>query len=182
MSSEVARRVSLALGSNLGNRLANLQAALRHLSASVEIDGVSALYESEAVGEPDQQPYFNAVSTGLTALLPGDLLTLAKSIEWTMGRRPGRRWSSRPLDIDILVIEGVTLDTDVLTIPHPRIEERAFVLLPLAELHPDLLLSSGKTAQIAAQQFGQGDMRRIARADWPALSYVGKPGSRPVTG
>lgn len=181
MTNPEVRRVYLGLGSNLGNRLGNLQAALRHLAAEIDIDGVSALYESAPVGEPDQQPYFNAACTGLTTAAPDDLLRLAKAIEWALGRRPGRRWSSRPLDIDLLAIEGIALDTESLTIPHPRIAERAFVLLPLAELDPALRLPGGPTARVAAKAITQDGPRRIAGSEWPDLTYVGPPGPRPTT-
>jgi 2-amino-4-hydroxy-6-hydroxymethyldihydropteridine diphosphokinase len=178
----VGRRCVLALGSNLGNRLGNLQNALRRLSPAVRIDRVSALYESEPVGPPGQPPYFNAVCAGDTAVEPEELLRIAKAIEWALGRRPGPRWGPRPADIDLLLIEGVTRDTPLLTIPHPRIKERSFVLTPLADILPDLVLPGGtRTVSELAAAAGTEGVRRIAESDWPAATYVGVPGRRPVT-
>ena len=176
----VGRRCVLALGANLGNRLANLQEALRRLAPVLTADRVSALYESEPVGPPDQPPYFNAVCAGVISLEPLTLLEAVKRIEWAIGRRPGPRWGPRPLDIDILLLESVTMDTPGLTIPHPRIEERAFVLVPLADILPDLTLpGSGRTVAEAAQRAGSEGLRRVAGPEWPGAAYVGTPGQRP---
>ena len=175
------RRCVLALGSNLGNRLGNLQEALRRLAPVLRIDAVSALYESEPVGPSGQPPYFNAACAGDTAVEPEELLRIAKGIEWALGRRPGPRWGPRPADIDLLLIEGITRDTPSLTIPHPRISERSFVLMPLADILPDLVLPGGtRTVSELAVAAGTEGLRRIAEADWPGATYVGAPGMRPV--
>jgi 2-amino-4-hydroxy-6-hydroxymethyldihydropteridine diphosphokinase len=177
----VERRCVLAVGSNLGNRLANLQDALRRMAPIVRIDRVSALYESDPMGPPGQPSYFNAVCSGLTTHEPDELLRDAKAIEWALGRRPGPRWGPRPLDIDLLLIDGVTRNTPLLTIPHPRIAERSFVLTPLADILPDLALANtGRTVADLAAAAGTEGLRRIAGPEWPELLYVGVAGSRPA--
>ena len=175
-----AQTCVLALGSNLGNRLANLQDLLRRLAPEVAIERVSPLYESDPVGPEGQPPYFNATCLGHTELAPLELLAHVKQIEWALGRRPGPRWGPRPADIDILLLDYITLDTERLTIPHPRMEDRAFVLRPLADLRPGLRLPSGRTAREAAKLVGTTGLRRLAGRDWPQVRSVGVPGARPA--
>jgi 2-amino-4-hydroxy-6-hydroxymethyldihydropteridine diphosphokinase len=180
-ATSAGRRCLLALGSNLGNRLANLQDALHRLGPWVSVEAVSALYESDPVGPPGQPPYFNAVADARTALAPLDLLRLAKRVEWALGRRPGPHWGPRPVDIDLLLLDGVRLDTPALALPHPRIEERAFVLTPLADVAPDLILPrSGLVVAAVAERAGRGGLRRIAGAGWRALDYAGSPAAHPA--
>jgi 2-amino-4-hydroxy-6-hydroxymethyldihydropteridine diphosphokinase len=171
----VERRCLLGLGSNLGNRLANLQDALRRLKPDVRIDAVSSLFESEAVGPEGQPPYLNAVALGTTALQPFPLLRQIKRVEWGLGRRPGPRWGPRPADIDILFVDGVTLDAPDLTIPHVRVAERPFVLLPLAEVAPDQRLTSGQTSRRAAAGADQTGLRRVAGPEWRDVVSVFLP-------
>jgi 2-amino-4-hydroxy-6-hydroxymethyldihydropteridine diphosphokinase len=130
--------VYLSLGSNLGDRAENVRAALRSLAARVEIEAVSSLYETAPVGVPDQPAFLNAVARGSTALAPHELLAFLKGIEQQVGRRPTFRWGPRVIDIDILLYDGTTLDSPTLTIPHREMMRRAFVLVPLAEIAPDL--------------------------------------------
>lgn len=130
--------VYLGLGANLGDRCQNLQTALKLLSPSVKIVRASSVYDTAPVGNPDQPRFLNLVCQVRTALPPLDLLRLAKDIEKKMGRTPGERNSPRPIDIDILFYGDLMLDTPELVIPHPRLAERAFVLVPLAEIAPDL--------------------------------------------
>ena len=124
--------VVLALGSNLGDRLTHLQAAVDCLaSAGVAIDRVSAVWETPPF--PEGQPrYLNAVLVGTTALGPEALLLAAKRCEERIGRTPTYRWGPRVIDIDILFFGDLAVDTPSLVIPPPRITERAFVLVPLA--------------------------------------------------
>ena len=173
------RRCVLALGANLGNRLANLQDVLRRLAPAVTVERVSALYESAPVGPAGQPPYYNAVCAGLTRSEPVELLRIVKRIEWAMGRRPGPRWGPRPLDIDILFMDGVTLDTRELTIPHPRLRERAFVLYPLADVAPDRILADGLMATTAREAIDATGIVQIAGPEWPTLGSVAPPGMRP---
>ncbi|MGD9934669.1 MAG: 2-amino-4-hydroxy-6-hydroxymethyldihydropteridine diphosphokinase [Dehalococcoidia bacterium] len=124
--------VVLALGSNLGDRFANLRAAVSCLAdAGVVIDRVSAVWETPPF--PAGQPrYLNAALVGTTALDPHDLLAVAKQCEERIGRTATYRWGPRIIDIDILFYGDLALETPDLVIPHPRITERAFVLVPLA--------------------------------------------------
>jgi len=140
--------VYLALGSNLGDRQANLRRALNLLSPAVTFAGLSPVYDTAPVGIPSQPRFLNMVARGKTALTPPALLTLAKSIEKQMGRKPGPPNSPRPLDIDILFYGDSVIGTPSLTVPHPRIAERAFVLAPLADIAPALKHPvAGKTAR-----------------------------------
>ncbi len=130
--------VYLGLGANLGDREANLRRAVDLLSQGVRILRMSPIYETDPVGYLEQPSFLNAVAEGLTAWRPDALLDLAKSIEEQMGRETTVRFGPRPIDIDLLLYDDLLLDTERLTIPHPRLTERAFVLVPLADLAPDL--------------------------------------------
>lgn len=126
--------IYLALGSNLGDRQANLRAALTELeTAHIHILRRSSTWETPPV-PADQPHYLNAAVLAETTLPPHQLLAVLKQIEHHLGRRPGRRWGPRPIDIDILFYGDLQLETPDLIIPHPRIAERAFVLAPLAEV------------------------------------------------
>jgi 2-amino-4-hydroxy-6-hydroxymethyldihydropteridine diphosphokinase len=173
------RRCYLALGANIGNRLANLQAAVRLLAPAVTVDRVSSLYESAPVGPGGVAPYLNAACTGLTELSPQGLLGYVKEVEWTLGRRPGPHWGPRPADIDILLIEGVALAAPGLEVPHPRIAERPFVLRPLADLDPSLALPDGRTVGAAAEEAADSGLRRLAGADWLSRLTVMPSAMRP---
>ena len=134
----------MALGSNLGDRDVHLEFALRAL---VDLDGVeprvcSPVYETDPVGPGEQPPYLNAVLSLETSLVPAALLEAMLDIEERAGRsrRPdGPRWSSRSLDLDLLLFGDRTIDEPDLKVPHPGLAERAFVLVPLADLAPDLV-------------------------------------------
>ncbi len=128
----------LSLGTNLGNRLANLQNALIALPPKVTPDICSSIYESEPWGYSDQPQFLNQVISAHTDLEPLPLLTFLKDIELRLGRRETFRFGPRLIDLDILFYDDLVLDTPTLTIPHPRIAERAFILIPLAEIAPDL--------------------------------------------
>jgi 2-amino-4-hydroxy-6-hydroxymethyldihydropteridine diphosphokinase len=132
------RRVWLALGSNLGDRVAQLREGLDALVAGgVAIDAVSSVYDTLPWGVSEQPRYANAAARGRTGLSARELLQLCKRIEADAGRDfDAPRNSPRPLDIDILLIEAETVDEPDLVVPHPRMHERAFVLVPLAEIAP----------------------------------------------
>ena len=134
------RRVYLALGSNLGDRESHLRAAVRGLrDGGVEVDAVSSLYETPPWGVTSQPAFLNAAVGGLSALSPLGLLDLAKRLEAAAGRDFGAaRWSARPLDVDIALIEGERVDEPDLVVPHELLRERSFVLVPLAEIAGDL--------------------------------------------
>ena len=141
------RRAFLGLGTNQGERSRVLSEAVRRLneSAGLRVRRVSVLYETEPVGPPGQEWYLNAVAEVELALPVEELLTLAKGIERDMGRVPGQRWGPRLIDIDILLVDDVKVATPRLTVPHPELEKRAFVLVPLATLVPHMLLPSQRT-------------------------------------
>lgn len=129
----------LALGSNLGDREKNLHQALDRIAEFVDITRLSSIYETEPWGVRDQPWFLNMVCAGMTNLAPVDLLRRAKRIENEMGRTEGIRFGPRPIDIDILFYDRVIVLSPALTIPHPRLQERAFVLIPLAEIAPSLV-------------------------------------------
>lgn len=134
-------RVHLALGSNLGDRLAHLQSAIDALRAhpGVTIVAISRVYETDPVGGPVQDDYLNAVVELTTDLRPGAVLALAHEIERAAHRVRAERWGPRTLDVDLLRYDDVQIATADLTIPHPRMWERAFVLAPLHDVAPDLV-------------------------------------------
>jgi len=140
--------VYLGLGSNLGNRGANLDRALEFLSQRLPVEKVSSVYETEPIGNVEQPRFLNLVCQVSTRLAPMELLILAKGIESKLGRSSGKVNAPRPIDIDILFYGDQVVETPKLVIPHPRLVERAFVLVPLAEIAPDLVHPvSGKTAK-----------------------------------
>jgi 2-amino-4-hydroxy-6-hydroxymethyldihydropteridine diphosphokinase len=137
----------LSLGSNLGDRLANLRAAIQrlHRPPQLRLTGVSSFYETLPVGEtPEPVPdYINCAVRVETLLPPLALLEYIQAVEREIGREPTFRWGPRVIDVDILLYDGITLETERLTLPHPRMMERAFALIPLAEIAPDMVFSDG---------------------------------------
>ena len=140
--------VYLGLGSNMGNRQDNLDRALDFLSQRLRVEKVSSVYDTEPVGNINQPHFLNLVCQVYTRLAPRELLTLAKGIEKKLGRTLGKPNAPRPIDIDILFYADQVIETPELIIPHPRLTERAFVLIPLAEIAPDLVHPvNGKTVK-----------------------------------
>ncbi len=134
----MANEVYLALGSNLGNKKENIQTALVRLAAKIEIKQRSAYYDTAPAGNTNQPRFLNMVCSGETIFSPSELLLFVKKMETDMGRQPGPVNSPRPIDIDILFYDELVINTPQLVIPHPRLMERIFVLLPLSEIAPDL--------------------------------------------
>lgn len=132
------KTVYLSLGSNLGERAENLRAGIERLKELGELRAVSGLYETEPVDVRDQPWFLNCVAELATELMPMQLLGRAQQIELELGRRRLRPKGPRTLDIDILLFGRALVDTPKLTIPHPALHERRFVLLPLAEIAPEL--------------------------------------------
>ena len=150
-------RAFIGLGSNLGDRRALLRAALDGLRAGGDVVGVSPLYETEPVGGPDDQgPYLNVVVELSTTDGPRELLGRCRALEAAAGRVRDVRWGPRTLDADVLLVDGWAVDEADLTVPHPRLWERRFVVQPLADLAPDLVTaaqlraSGGEVARVGS--------------------------------
>jgi 2-amino-4-hydroxy-6-hydroxymethyldihydropteridine diphosphokinase len=155
----------LGLGSNVGDRAGHLRAAIELLGErGVEVEVVSSAYETEPVGEvPDQADFLNAAIRIRTELEPEELLDLCKQIEAERGRAlHATRHSPRPLDADLLLLGDLELTTDRLTLPHPEVTGRRFVLAPLLELDPELTLPDGTRLADSLAALGPG--QRVARA------------------
>jgi 2-amino-4-hydroxy-6-hydroxymethyldihydropteridine diphosphokinase len=160
--------VFLSLGANTGDRKHNLEQALRRLERVMAIEAVSSLYETEPIGEGgrplayDQEGslfyFLNLACRGRTNLEPINVLTTLKEIEASLGRRPSLRNAPRPIDIDILLYDDLQITLPQLVIPHPRMRERAFVLIPLAEIAPLVIepISGQTIQQLALNVVGQG--------------------------
>ena len=149
----------LGLGSNVGDRKSQLRGAIEDLRGhGVEVEAVSSLYETEPVGEIlDQPDFLNAAIRIQTALEPEDLLDVCKAIEAEHGRSfGGPRHGPRPIDIDLLLLGDLELSTARLTLPHPEVTSRRFVLLPLLELDPELRLPDGTELRRALETLGPG--------------------------
>jgi 2-amino-4-hydroxy-6-hydroxymethyldihydropteridine diphosphokinase len=158
----------LGLGSNVGDRESHLRGAIEDLREhGVEVEAVSSLYETEPVGEIlDQPDFLNATLRIRTSLEPDALLDLCKAIEAEHGRAfGGPRHGPRPIDIDLLLLGDLELRTERLTLPHPEVTSRRFVLLPLLELDPDLRLPDGTELRVALQSLGSG--QRVDRTGPP---------------
>jgi len=155
--------VYLGLGSNLGEREENLCQALTLLSQKVSLEEVSSVYETEPVGYKEQPLFLNLVCRITTSLRPEELLHLAKEIETKMGRVPSFPNAPRLIDIDILFYDNEIITTYNLTIPHPRLKERAFVLIPLAEIAPDFFHPEMDKciAELAKNVKGQNGVRKL---------------------
>ncbi|MGH2608931.1 MAG: 2-amino-4-hydroxy-6-hydroxymethyldihydropteridine diphosphokinase, partial [Tepidiformaceae bacterium] len=149
---------------NLGDRLANLRAAVRLLpERGVSVTRTSSVWETAPI-PADQPPYLNAAVAAETDLSPAKLLAALKAIEHELGRRPARRWGPRPIDLDILFYGDERVSTPGLTIPHERIAERAFVLAPLSEVWPGELPVLGVNA-----------VELLAQVDQSGLTRTGQP-------
>lgn len=143
--------VAFSLGSNVGNKTANLRSALARLDGDphIEIDAVSHFYRTEPWGKSDQDWFVNACATGRTSLRPRDLLRRCKAIEIQIGRTPGVRWGPRVIDIDLLYFGDEAVLADDLTLPHPEMFNRAFVLAPLAEIAGDRVIAGRRVSEAA---------------------------------
>lgn len=155
--------VYLGLGSNLGARAHHLARALvcLALEPQVELVRLSPVYETAPWGVEDQPPFLNMAAEVRTTLSPEDLLRCVKQVEQLLGRKAGPRWGPRVVDIDLLVAPETVPNADGLTLPHPHLAERQFVLAPLADIAPDVDLGGGRTP------------RQLARRDDPTLTLLG---------
>ena len=154
--------------------------ALRGLTRMARLEAVSSLYETDPVGgpfdfaqgRPEQPPFYNTACRLDTGLEPRPLLRFLQGLEQEIGRRPGAtRWGPRPIDLDILLYEERVLEDEGLVIPHPRLAERAFVLVPLAEIAPQTRHPSlGKTVAELLAAVGEEGVRRIAGVGWDGVA------------
>ena len=139
-------RIFLGLGSNMGDRQHQLAASLKALSEKIRVEVVSSIYDTKPVGNTRQARFLNQVCAAVTSLPPLELFIFIKEIEKKTGRTPGPVNSPRPIDIDILFYGNQVIELPGLIIPHPRLTERAFVLVPFAEIAPDFVHPAiGKT-------------------------------------
>lgn len=138
--------VTLGLGSNLGDRLATFHDAVEALAArGLRLIASSRVWETDPVGGPaGQPPYLNAVIRVSTNLTPPEVLEATQGVEAELGRTRDIRWGPRTLDVDVLLIDDLIRDDPELTVPHPRLAERAFVVLPLLDIDPDPVLPTGE--------------------------------------
>ncbi len=148
--------VYLGLGSNIGDRAANLERALEYLAQPLRLVEQSTIYDTAPEGNEHQPRFLNMVCRVATLLEPLQLLALTQSIERKLGRHPGHPDSPRPLDIDILFYGEKVIKEKGLTVPHPRLHSRAFVLIPLSEIAPGLMHPSlKKSAAVLLKELGE---------------------------
>jgi dihydropteroate synthase len=145
-------RVVVALGGNVGDKVANLRRALRAIAGEpgIELTAVSRFYRTPPWGKTDQDWFLNACALGRTNLKPEALLERVKALEVELGREPTERWGPRVIDIDLVAYGDIALKTERLTLPHPELFNRAFVLVPLAEIAPDLMIAGVRIGEAAA--------------------------------
>jgi dihydropteroate synthase len=146
-------RFALALGGNVGDKAGSLRRALRAIAneSGVELTAASRLYRTAPWGKTDQDWFVNACALGRTTLAPEALLDRVKKLEVELGREPTERWGPRVIDIDLIAYDDVTLKTERLTLPHPELFNRAFVLVPLAEIASDLVIAGVRVGDAAAR-------------------------------
>ena len=162
--------IYVAMGSNLGNRQANMAMALRMFEPLARVEAVSALYESPPQDPAPPPSYYNAACRIVTGLTPESLLRHLKRIEHLMGRRGTERWTPRPIDLDIALYNDKVLESETLSLPHPRLVERAFVLRPLLDLDPALThpATGQRLADVLAGLGGDG-LVEVASAGWEVV-------------
>jgi len=139
-------KVFLGLGSNLGDRARYLKEAISALASPlIKVEATSRIYETEPWGLMDQPLYWNQVIEVETSLEPLELLHVCQEIEHRLGRERKVHWGPRTIDIDLLIYDNTVIESKELILPHPYLEERAFVLAPLREIAPELVLPSGRS-------------------------------------
>ncbi len=166
-SAKTVKTAFLALGSNLGDRLGCLAVAVRQLQTNkaMRILQASSVYETPPVGVVEQPDFLNLVVEVRTDLSAEHLLDHALGVEARLGRVRRERWGPRTIDIDLLWYEGITIASPTLTLPHPRLMERAFVVVPLAEIAPQLSIG-GRTVGEQAIQLGDAAIKNLGPLLW----------------
>ena len=154
-------RAAYGLGSNLGDRQKLLAGAIASIgqASGISVVAVSPVFETAAVGGPEQPDYLNAVVVVDTTLSPEEMLELAQHCEQRAGRVREERWGPRTLDVDVLAYDAVSSDEVTLTLPHPRVTERAFVMVPWAAVDPTFVVH-GRTVQEWSDSLDQSGVRR----------------------
>lgn len=149
----------IGLGSNIGSRDDNIKRAVEELDAAadIKVTKVSSIYETKPVGYLDQPDFLNAVVEIETTLAPRQLLETTKSIEKHLERRHDVHWGPRTIDLDILLFDSVEIDEADFNLPHPEVKKRAFVLVPLTEIAPDLRLPGGEQVKKLLADLGGPD-------------------------
>jgi 2-amino-4-hydroxy-6-hydroxymethyldihydropteridine diphosphokinase len=167
-ASNPSRLFVIGLGANLGDRLATLRSALRAIGGLGSLEGVSALYETQAVGPP-QPDYLNGAALLSAGLAPNQLLDALLAIERAHGRERRERWGPRTLDLDLLHSPGLVLDDPALTLPHAELHRRPFALVPLLEVLPDACdARSGASYSELLASLDRSSLRRLETASrWP---------------
>ena len=166
--------VFVGLGSNLEGPLEQVERAITELAElpQTELLGVSPWYQSTAVGPGGQDDYINGVAQLHTRLTPLELLDQLQGIEAAHQRVRRIHWGPRTLDLDILLYDGLTLAQERLTLPHPFMMQRNFVLVPLSDLAPDWVLPSGKTVRELCDAIGRDGLAPLTNKSLPALSTL----------
>ena len=151
-------RIVLALGGNVGDKAASLRRALRAIAGEpgIELTRVSRLYRTPPWGKTDQDWFLNACALGLTCLTPDALLERMKALEVDLGRVSTERWGPRVIDVDLVAYDEISLKSEKLTLPHPELFNRAFVLVPLAEIAPNLVIAGVRVSDAAARLGAEG--------------------------
>lgn len=152
-------RVALSLGANLGDRVQALQYAVDELAQVGQIVAISDVFETDPVGGPEQPDYYNAVVVIETAAAPADVLAAAHLAEQGKGRTREVRWGARTLDVDVLAYGQEASDDPHLTLPHPRATQRAFVMIPWAQIDPGFCLPDGRT--VGEVEVSDAGVRRV---------------------
>ena len=171
----------LGLGGNIGDPAATMAAALRAIDAdpACSVVAVSSLYRTPPWGKTDQPDFLNAAASISTALSPRELLSLCLEKERLLKRVRNERWGPRTIDIDILLYGDSAIDEDGLAIPHPRLAERAFVLVPLREIAPEIEIGGKSVDELVRRQDGTGIERATDTGGWWRLSAEEKPSDWP---
>lgn len=155
--------IYLALGSNLGDREENLKQAIASLPPQMDVKAKSHVYETPPWGYEDQQRFLNQVVKAQTYLQPEQLLKHIKRLEVALGRKATFRNGPREIDIDILLYDDLVLNTPILTLPHPHMHERGFVLLPMMDIDPDLVHPlTGKSVREMLITTNLGGIKQVA--------------------